>query len=174
MAFTKSAKKGAKTSARFSAATRFTDEELAAMRERAQEMKPARRANKDDTEATVLEKFAAMASHDRAIGERLHEIVTAHAPSLTSRLWYGMPAYANSEGNIVCFFQDARKFKTRYATLGFSDKARLDDGPMWPTSYALMELGSAEEARIAALLKKALEPVSPMYLGNKGLLCAGS
>lgn len=153
----RTAKKGAKTSSRVSAAKRFTDEEIAAMRERAQEMKSsARRANKGDTEAAVLEKLAAMASCDRAIGERLHEIVMAHAPSLTPRLWYGMPAYANSEGNVVCFFQDAHKFKTRYATLGFSDKAILDDGRMWPTSYALMELGSAEEARIAAFLKKAL------------------
>ncbi len=127
------------------------------MQERAQEMKSsARRGKKQDEEPALLAKLASMAGPDRAIGERLHAIVKANAPSLSPKLWYGMPAYANQEGQVVCFFQDARKFKTRYATLGFSDKARLDDGHMWPTSYALMELGSAEEARIAALLKKAL------------------
>jgi uncharacterized protein YdhG (YjbR/CyaY superfamily) len=131
----------------------FTAEERAAMRERARELKAA--AGKADDESAVLEKIAAMAPPDRAMAERLHAIVKANAPALAPKLWYGMPAYAR-DGNVVCFFQDARKFKTRYATLGFSDKASLDDGCMWPIAFALNELKAADEARIAALVKKAV------------------
>jgi uncharacterized protein YdhG (YjbR/CyaY superfamily) len=123
------------------------------MRERARELKAA--AGKADDESAVLEKIAAMAPPDRAMAERLHAIVKANAPALAPKLWYGMPAYAR-DGNVVCFFQDARKFKTRYATLGFSDKASLDDGCMWPIAFALNELKAADEARIAALVKKAV------------------
>ena len=103
----------------------------------------------------MLAKIAEMAEPDRSMAERLHAIITAAAPALSPRLWYGMPAYAR-EGNVVCFFQDAAKFKARYATLGFSDKAKLDDGAMWPSSYALTELTAADEARIGALVKKAV------------------
>ncbi len=138
----------------------FTDEERAAMRERAQELKAdARRgprAGKADGESDVLAKIAAMPAPDRVLAERLHAIVKASAPVLSPKTWYGMPAYANRDGQVVCFFQDARKFKTRYATLGFSDKANFDDGHMWPTAYALTELTPADEAKIAALLKKAV------------------
>ncbi|MEW6059971.1 MAG: DUF1801 domain-containing protein [Actinomycetota bacterium] len=137
----------------------FTDEERAAMRERAQELKPSARrgsrADKADGEAAVLAKIAEMPEPDRALGERLHAIIEASAPALSPRLWYGMPAYAK-DGNVVCFFQSAQKFKTRYATFGFSDKANLDEGAMWPTAFALKELTAAEEARIAALVKKAV------------------
>jgi uncharacterized protein YdhG (YjbR/CyaY superfamily) len=139
----------------------FTAEERAAMRERARELKAeARRgprAKKDgaDGEREVLAKIAEMAEPDRSMAERLHAIIKAAAPALSPRLWYGMPAYAR-EGNVVCFFQDAAKFKARYATLGFSDKANLDDGAMWPSSYALTELTAADEARIAALVTKAV------------------
>jgi len=129
----------------------FTDEERAAMKERIQEL----RAGKADGESAVLAKIAAMKGQDRALGERLHAIITASAPHLTPRLWYGMPAYAKDD-KVVCFFQDAQKFKTRYATLGFSDKANLDEGPMWPTTFALKELTATEEARIRALVKKAV------------------
>jgi hypothetical protein len=137
----------------------FTEEERAAMREHAQELKaaarPDSRAGKADDESAVLEKIAAMPEPDRTMGERLHAIIKASAPGLSPKLWYGMPAYAK-DGNVVCFFQDARKFKTRYATLGFSDKANLDDGHMWPTAFALKELTAADEARIVALVKKAV------------------
>lgn len=140
-------------------ASTFSDDEKAAMRERAKEQKAASRrgakGSKADTEAEVLAKIAAMSGSDRAMAERIHQIVTAAAPSLTPKLWYGMPAYA-SDGKIVCFFQDAAKFKARYATLGFSDEARLDDGKMWPTSYALTALSKADEQRIAALVKQAV------------------
>jgi uncharacterized protein YdhG (YjbR/CyaY superfamily) len=139
--------------------TAFTQEERSAMREWAQELKAeGRRSRKDaaDGESDVLAKIAAMAAPDRVIAQRLHAIVKAHAPSLSPKLWYGMPAYANSSGSVVCFFQDAKKFKTRYATLGFSDKANLDEGQMWPTSYALRELTEAEESRILVLIKKAV------------------
>jgi uncharacterized protein YdhG (YjbR/CyaY superfamily) len=112
------------------------------------------RADKTDGESEVLAKIAEMAEPDRAMAERLHAIIKASAPALSPRLWYGMPAYAR-DGNVVCFFQDARKFKSRYATLGFSDKANLDEGAMWPTSFALTELTAADEARIGALVKKA-------------------
>src|SRR5204863_3187520 len=133
-------------------------EERAAMRERARELKgTARRgarAGKSDGERDVLAKIADMAESDRAMAERLHAIVKASAPALSARTWYGMPAYAK-DGNVVCFFQSAQKFKTRYATLGFSDKADLDDGAMWPTSFALKELTTAVETRIGALVKRA-------------------
>jgi uncharacterized protein YdhG (YjbR/CyaY superfamily) len=138
---------------------RFTDEERAAMKERAQELKAAARrgprADKADGESAVLAKIAAMPKPDRAMGERLHAIIKASAPTLSPRLWYGMPAYAK-DGNVVCFFQSAQKFKTRYATFGFSDKASLDEGAMWPTAFALTELTAAAEARIGALVKKAV------------------
>src|SRR5512136_97696 len=136
----------------------FTDEERVAMKERSQELKAeARRgprADKADGESDVLAKIAEMPEPDRAMAERLHAIVKASAPALSPRTWYGMPAYAK-DGNVVCFFQSAQKFKSRYATLGFSDKANLDEGAMWPTSFALEELTAAEEARISALVKKA-------------------
>jgi uncharacterized protein YdhG (YjbR/CyaY superfamily) len=136
-----------------SAATgKFTDEERAAMKERAKELKAA--AEKEDGESEVLAKLAEMPERDRAMGERLHAIVRASAPDLAPRLWYGMPAYAR-DGKVVCFFQSAQKFKTRYATLGFSDAAKLDDGALWPVAFALKELTAAAEARIAALVKQA-------------------
>jgi uncharacterized protein YdhG (YjbR/CyaY superfamily) len=137
----------------------FTDEERAAMRERAQELKAAGRrgprADKADGESDLLAKIAEMSEPDRSMAERLHAIIKASAPSLSPRTWYGMPAYAK-DGNVVCFFQSAQKFKTRYATLGFSDKANLDEGALWPTAFALKELTAAEEARIGALVKKAV------------------
>lgn len=154
MAQSKSAQKTAKKSA----ANTFTEEERAAMREHVREQRSAARggAVKADGESEVLAKLAAMSPSDRALGERLHAIVKANAPALSPKLWYGMPAYANQDGQVVCFFQDAQKFKSRYATLGFSDKAHLDEGPMWPTSFALKELTPAEETRIAALVKRAV------------------
>ena len=124
------------------------------MRERVQELKAAR-GGKGDEESAVLAKIAEMPAADRAMGERLHAIIKASAPGLSPRLWYGMPAYSK-DGQVVCFFQGAQKFKTRYATLGFSDKATLDDGQMWPTAFALKELTTADEARIGALIKKAV------------------
>jgi uncharacterized protein YdhG (YjbR/CyaY superfamily) len=134
----------------------FTDEERAAMRERAKEVKAARRgAGKADGESDVLEKIAEMPEPDRAMAERLHALIKASAPELSPRTWYGMPAYAKG-GKVVCFFQSAHKFKSRYATLGFSDDANLDEGAMWPTSYALTALTAAEEARIGALVKQAV------------------
>ena len=132
---------------------RFTAEERAAMRERAKELKAE--AQKADGERAVLAKIAEMPETDRAMAERLHEIVKASAPELSQKTWYGMPAYANKEGKIVCFFQSAEKFNARYATFGFSDKANLDEGAMWPTSFALKELTAAAEARIGALVKRA-------------------
>jgi uncharacterized protein YdhG (YjbR/CyaY superfamily) len=136
----------------------FTAEERAAMKERAQELKAAARrgsrAEKADEESAVLAKIAEMSELDQAIAERLHAIIKATAPDLSPRLWYGMPAYAK-DGKVVCFFQSAQKFKTRYATFGFSDKANLDEGAMWPTAFALKELTVPQEARITALVKKA-------------------
>jgi uncharacterized protein YdhG (YjbR/CyaY superfamily) len=123
------------------------------MRERAKELKAE--AQKADGESAVLAKIAEMPEPDRAMAERLHEIVKASAPELSPKTWYGMPAYANKDGKVVCFFQSAEKFNARYATFGFSDKANLDEGAMWPTSYALKELGAAAEARIGALVKRA-------------------
>ena len=131
----------------------FSEEERAAMRERARETKRA--ATKADGESEVLAKIAEMEPPDRALAERLHAIVTDSAPELSPRTWYGMPAYAKDR-KIVCFFQSAQKFKTRYATFGFSDKAHLDDGPMWPAAYALKELTPDVEARIAALVRQAV------------------
>ena len=135
----------------------FTDEEKAAMRNRVQELKAEARANKNkaEGESAALAAIAAMPAPDRALAERLHAIITASAPALSPKTWYGMPAYAK-DGQVVCFFQSAEKFKTRYATLGFSDKANLDDGAMWPTAFALSELTEAVEAKIAALVKKAV------------------
>ena len=135
----------------------FTAEERAAMRERAKELKAEARANKKkaEGESDLLAKIAEMQEPDRSMAERLHEIVKASAPDLSPRTWYGMPAYANKDGKVVCFFQSAEKFNARYATFGFSDKANLDEGAMWPTSFALKELGAAAEARIGALVKRA-------------------
>ena len=137
----------------------FTGEERAAMKEHAQELKTAARrgprAAQADGEGDVLAKIAEMPGPDRALAERIHAVIKASAPALSPRTWYGMPAYAK-DGKVVCFFQSAQKFKTRYATLGFSDKANLDEGAMWPTSFALKELTAAEEAKIAALVKKAV------------------
>jgi uncharacterized protein YdhG (YjbR/CyaY superfamily) len=131
----------------------FTEEERAAMRERAKERKKG--ASKADGESEVLAKIAEMQGADRAMAERLHALIKTTAPDLSPKTWYGMPAYAKG-ADVVCFFQPAQKFKSRYATLGFSDKAKLDDGAMWPTSFALKELTDADEARIAELVKKAV------------------
>src|SRR5919112_718356 len=135
----------------------FTAEERAAMRERAKELKAEARANKKkaEGESDLLAKIAEMQEPDRAMAERLHEIVKANAPALSPKTWYGMPAYAK-DGKVVCFFQSAQKFKSRYATLGFSDEANLDEGAKWPTSFALKELTAAEEAKIGALVQKAV------------------
>ena len=136
---------------------RFTAEERAAMRERAKELRAEERANKNRAagERAVLAKIAEMQGQDRAMAERLHEIVKASAPSLSPKTWYGMPAYANKDGKVLCYFQSAEKFDARYATLGFNDAANLDEGVMWPTSFALKELTAAEEARIGALVERA-------------------
>jgi uncharacterized protein YdhG (YjbR/CyaY superfamily) len=132
----------------------FTAEERAAMRERVKELKGAR-GGKADGESDVLEKIAEMPKGDRAMAERLHALVKSTAPDLSPRTWYGMPAYAK-DGKVVCFFQSAQKFKTRYATVGFSDAANLDKGALWPVAFALKELTAAEEAKIGALVKKAV------------------
>jgi len=136
----------------------FTAEERAAMRERAKELKAEERANKNRAagESDLLAKISEMPEPDRAMAERLHEIVKASAPALSPKTWYGMPAYVNKDGKVVCFFQSAQKFNTRYATFSFSDKANLDEGAMWPTSFALKELTAAEEAKIGALVKRAV------------------
>jgi uncharacterized protein YdhG (YjbR/CyaY superfamily) len=135
----------------------FTDEERAAMKARAQELKAEARVNKNkaEGESAALAAIAAMPEPDRSIAERLDAIIKASAPTLSPRTWYGMPAYAKDD-NVVCFFQSAQKFKVRYATFGFTDKANLDEGAMWPTSFALKDLTAAEEARIVALVKKAV------------------
>ena len=154
MAERKSAKKAPQRSAKRTtgkASKGFTDEERSAMRERARELK----GGEADGESDVLAKIAEMPEPDRAMAERLHAIVKAKAPALSPRTWYGMPAYAK-DGKVVCFFQSAQKFKSRYATVGFSDKANLDEGAMWPTSFALKELTAADEARISALVTKAV------------------
>jgi len=153
---TKDMRKSAKQPAAGNASAGFTEEERAAMRERVNELKASERADKQDGESEVLAKLAAMTAPDRALGERIHAVVKANAPDLSPKLWYGMPAYANKNGQVVCFFRDARKFKSRYATLGFSDKAHLDQGVMWPTDFALKEITPTEEATIAALVKKAV------------------
>ena len=164
MAERKPAKKGTQQSAKSTTATGktskgFTDEERAAMKERAQELKAearrGTRADKADGESAVLAKIAEMQGADRAMAKRLHAIIKASAPVLSPKTWYGMPAYAK-DGKVVCFYQSAQKFNTRYATLGFSDEANLDKGTMWPTSFALKELTAAEEAKIVALVKKAV------------------
>jgi uncharacterized protein YdhG (YjbR/CyaY superfamily) len=132
----------------------FTEEERAAMKERNRELKAAR-SGKADGEGDLLAKIAEMKGSDRAMAERIHEIVKATAPQLSSRTWYGMPAYAK-DGNVVCFFKPAAKFKARYATFGFSDKANLDDGAMWPSEFALTEIGDSEAKKLSALVKKAV------------------
>ncbi len=137
-------------------ASGFTEEERAAMQDRAAEVKAAkRRRGKADGESDVLARIAEMAAPERAMAERLHALVKAAAPDLAPKTWYGMPAYAKN-GKVICFFQAAGKFKTRYATFGFSEDANLDDGAMWPTSFALTKLGKAEEAKIVALVKQAV------------------
>ena len=135
----------------------WTDDERAAMKERAKELKAEARANKNraEGESDVLAKIAEMPELDRAMAKRLHALIKASAPALSPKTWYGMPAYAK-DGKVVCFFQSAQKFKSRYATFGFSDEANIDEGPMWPTSFALKELTAAEEARIRALVKSAV------------------
>jgi uncharacterized protein YdhG (YjbR/CyaY superfamily) len=156
----KPAKKGTQTSHKSTTTAGkkpgFTDEERAAMREHVEELKAAgRHVGEADGESAVLAKIAALPQPDRAMAERLHAIIKANGPALSPKTWYGMPAYAK-DGNVVCFFQSAQKFKTRYATLGFSDKANLDEGHMWPTAFALKEMTAVEEAKIEALVKKAL------------------
>jgi uncharacterized protein YdhG (YjbR/CyaY superfamily) len=162
MAERKPVRKGTQPSAKSTtgrASKGFTDEERAAMRERARELRATARrgprAGKADGERDVLAKIAEMQEPDRAMAERLHAVIKASAPALSPRTWYGMPAYAK-DGNVVCFFQSAQKFKTRYATFGFSDKANLDEGAMWPVAFALTKLTAAEEARIRALVKRAV------------------
>ena len=159
MAERKPTKKQSAKSTAGKAAKGFTDEERAAMRERAQELKAARGAagaSKADGESDVLAKIAEMPEADRAIAERIHAIVKTSAPDLSPRTWYGMPAYANKDGKVVCYFTPASKFNSRYATFGFNDDANLDEGAMWPTSFALTELTAVEEERIGALVKKAV------------------
>lgn len=160
---TQPAKQDTQKSVRGAAATSeeskgFTAEERAAMKERARELKAETRANKDKAagESDVLAKIAEMPEPERAMAMRLHEIIKANAPALSPKTWYGMPAYANDEGKIVCFFQTAQKFNYRYATLGFQDSANLDEGAMWPVAFALIKLTAAEEAKITALVKKAV------------------
>jgi uncharacterized protein YdhG (YjbR/CyaY superfamily) len=161
MAETKPAKKGTARAASKAASGKepsgFTADERAAMRERARELKAEARRGADRAagEEALLEKLAEMPPAERAMGERLHAIITANAPALMPKTWYGMPAYAK-DGKVLCFFQSADKFKARYATLGFNDEANLDDGAMWPTSFALKELTAAAEERIAALVKQAV------------------
>jgi uncharacterized protein YdhG (YjbR/CyaY superfamily) len=159
-----SAKKSTQKSAKSTTATGkkskgFTDEERAAMKERAQELKAAAgrgpRADKADGESAVLAKIAEMQGSDRAMAKRLHAIIKASAPALSPKTWYGMPAYAK-EGKVICFFQSAQKFNTRYATFGFSDAANLDEGALWPVAFALKELSAAEEAKIGKLVKRAV------------------
>jgi uncharacterized protein YdhG (YjbR/CyaY superfamily) len=149
----KAKQKSAKSTANNKRYEGFTAEEKAAMQDRVQEMKVA--AQKADGESEVLAKIAELPATDRAMAKRLHAIIKASAPALSPKTWYGMPAYAK-DGKIVCFFQSSHKFKTRYATLGFNDAARLDEGNMWPTAFALMKLTPADEARIGALVKKAV------------------
>lgn len=163
MAEKKPAKSSTQQSARSAAATGktspgFTDEEKAAMRVRAKELKAEERAGRDRAagEKAVLAAISALKEPDRSMAKRLHEIITVSAPALAPKTWYGMPAYANPEGKVVCFFQAAQKFSTRYATFGFNDSANLDEGALWPTAFALTALTAAEEAKISALVKKAV------------------
>jgi uncharacterized protein YdhG (YjbR/CyaY superfamily) len=150
-------KSGTHTAERATPSDKWTAEERAAMKERAKEMKAEARANKNraDGEADLLAKIAEMPKSDRVMGERIHAVITANAPILSPKTWYGMPAYAKGD-KVVCFFQAADKFKARYATFGFNDPAKLDEGSMWPTSWALTKLTAADEARIGALVKKAV------------------
>jgi uncharacterized protein YdhG (YjbR/CyaY superfamily) len=159
----KSATRALAGSARESAASSkksqgFSAEEKAAMRERAKELKAEERMNKNraEGERVLLAAIAALPEPDRSMGKRLHAIITTSAPALAPKTWYGMPAYANAEGKVVCYFTPASKFNSRYATFGFNDDANLDDGALWPTSFALKELTAAAEAKIAALVKKAV------------------
>jgi uncharacterized protein YdhG (YjbR/CyaY superfamily) len=163
MAERKPARKGTQRSAKRTTATGkafegFTAEERAAMKERAKELKAEARANRDKAagERDVLAKIAEMPQPDHAIAERLHAIVKASARDLSPKTWYGMPAYANKDGKVVCFFQSGQKYNSRYSTFGFQDAANLDEGAMWPTSYALTKLTAADEKKIAALVKKAV------------------
>jgi uncharacterized protein YdhG (YjbR/CyaY superfamily) len=161
MAETKPAKKGTQTSAKRATGKTFegfSAEERAAMKERAKELKAEARANRDKAagERDVLAKIAEMPQPDHAIAERLHAIVKASAPDLSPKTWYGMPAYANNYGKVVCFFQSGQKYDSRYSTFGFQDAANLDDGSSWPTSFALTKLTAADEKRIAALVKRAV------------------
>jgi uncharacterized protein YdhG (YjbR/CyaY superfamily) len=163
MAERKPARKGTQKSAKRTTASRqkskgFTAEERAAMKERARELKAeaSRKKTREAGERDVLAKIAEMPRADRAMAKKVHAIVTASAPALMPRTWYGMPAYANEDGKVVCYFTSADKFKSRYATFGFNDDANLDEGAMWPTSFALTELTAAEETKIAALVKKAV------------------
>jgi uncharacterized protein YdhG (YjbR/CyaY superfamily) len=154
-----SAKKAKRISAKSTTAVKkrssgFTKEERAAMKERAQELKAA--ARNADGESAVMAKIGEMPKPDRVMAKRLHAIVKSNAPGLSPKTWYGMPAYATDDGKVVCFFQSAHKFKSRYATLGFNDAANLDEGPMWPTSFALKKLTGAEEKKIGVLVKKAV------------------
>ncbi|MBI5649842.1 MAG: DUF1801 domain-containing protein [Chloroflexi bacterium] len=146
------------TTATGKASKGFTDEEKAAMKERAKELKAE--AEKADGVSALLAKIAEMPEPDRTMARRLHTIIKASAPALSPKTWYGMPAYANQDGKVVCFFQSAHKFNARYATFGFSDAAKLDEGAMWSTSFALKELTAAEEARISALVKKAVNGIN--------------
>jgi uncharacterized protein YdhG (YjbR/CyaY superfamily) len=163
VAESKTATKGTQKSAKRTTATGktfegFTAEERAAMKERAKELKAEARANRDKAagERDVLAKIAQMPQPDHAIAERLHAIVKASAPDLSPKTWYGMPAYANKDGKVVCFFQSGQKYDSRYSTFGFQDAANLDEGAMWPTSFALTKLTAADEKKVAALVKKAV------------------
>jgi uncharacterized protein YdhG (YjbR/CyaY superfamily) len=150
--------KTAKRAAPAETGSGFTDDEKLAMKERARELKAASRRGEDDRkegEREVLAKIAQMAEPDRSMARRIHDLVTSSAPELTPRTWYGMPAYAK-DGNVICFFQNAGKFKARYSTLGFNDKAKLDEGTMWPTGFAITRLTPADEARIVALVRRAV------------------
>jgi uncharacterized protein YdhG (YjbR/CyaY superfamily) len=152
---TTSSQKGKKSAKRTSSSNKgLSAAEIAAMKETMKERKAS--LNKEEAEKAVLEKIAEMKGLDHALAKRIHEIVKANAPGLSPKTWYGMPAYANADGKIVCFFQSAKKFEARYATLGFNDSAKLDEGHMWPTSFAVKELTAAEEARISALVRKAV------------------
>jgi len=152
----KTTQKSAKSTAAVNKSSKgFTDEERAAMKERARELKAEARGDKADGESAVLAKIAEMPEPDRAMAERLHALIKASAPALSPKTWYGMPAFAK-DGKVVCYFQSAHKFKSRYATFGFNDTANLDEGAMWPTSFALKELTAAAESKIAALVKKSV------------------
>jgi uncharacterized protein YdhG (YjbR/CyaY superfamily) len=154
MSAKKATRKSAKSTTRGAKSKGFTAEERAAMKERARELKAEARA--EDAEKAVLEKIAEMPRGDRAMAKKIHAIVTATAPELSPKTWYGMPAYANEDGKVVCYFTSADKFKSRYATLGFNDDANLDQGAMWPTSFALTKLTAAEEKKIRSLVRKAV------------------